>query len=358
MRIDLHKIPQTSPDDVSGLEALVQSGRLNPSDIIAILGKTEGNGCVNDFTRGFATQTLTFYLSQYLGIEAAQQIIYIMSGGTEGVLSPHLNVFTRRDDVPTDPKQWGLVMATYRTRPFAPEEIGSMVMVETVAEAVKVAVQAAQLAPEDVHFVQIKCPLVQSTLETQTAIKRSSYQSMADSRGASALGVALALGEIQPSQLRPESICRDFNLYSKVASTSAGVELQTCEIMVLGNAAHSTSNLVVGHDVMQHALDTAAIHRAIASTGQSVDQVVNIFAKAEAAPSSLILGRRHTMLDDSDISHTRMARAVVGAVVAAIVQDPMVYVSGGSEHQGPPGGGPVAVIVMQPTGTSLVQNPV
>jgi cyanuric acid amidohydrolase len=50
------------------------------------------------------------------------------------------------------------------------------------------------------------------------------------------------------------------------------------------------------------------------------------------------------MLNDSDINQTRHARAVVGAVVAAIVGDPMVYVSGGAEHQGPAGGGPVAVI--------------
>jgi cyanuric acid amidohydrolase len=50
------------------------------------------------------------------------------------------------------------------------------------------------------------------------------------------------------------------------------------------------------------------------------------------------------MLNDSDITSTRHARAAVAAVIASIVGDPMVYVSGGSEHQGPPGGGPVAVI--------------
>ena len=44
------------------------------------------------------------------------------------------------------------------------------------------------------------------------------YHSMAVSRGASALGVALALGEIEDA---PESaICRDWSLYSSVASTS------------------------------------------------------------------------------------------------------------------------------------------
>lgn len=346
MHIDLHKIPQASPDDVSGLDALIAARKLNPADIIAILGKTEGNGCVNDFTRGFATQTLKLYLSQHLGKDPAQQIIYIMSGGTEGVLSPHINVFTRREEA-SRPQRWGLVMGVHRTRAFTPAEIGSMVMVETVAHAVKAAIQDARLMPEHIHFVQIKCPLVQSSQNTPIAHSRSSYQSMAYSRGASALGVALALGEIQPSQLQEASICQDFSLYSQVASTSAGVELQTCEILVFGNAAHSTSDLIAGHAVMQHALDTEAINRAIVSTGQPVDRVVNVFAKAEADPGGFILERRHTMLDDSDISHTRMARAVVGSVVAALVQDPMVYVSGGSEHQGPPGGGPVAVIARQ-----------
>jgi cyanuric acid amidohydrolase len=50
------------------------------------------------------------------------------------------------------------------------------------------------------------------------------------------------------------------------------------------------------------------------------------------------------MLDDSDSNHTRAARAAVGAVIASVIGDPMVYVSGGAEHQGPDGGGPVAVI--------------
>ncbi len=90
MNVNLYKIPQSSPDDVSGLDALLQSGAVDPAHIIAILGKTEGNVCVNDFTRGFATQTLKAYLGEKIGVSAAQQIVYIMSGGTEGVLSPHL----------------------------------------------------------------------------------------------------------------------------------------------------------------------------------------------------------------------------------------------------------------------------
>ena len=57
-------------------------------------------------------------------------------------------------------------------------------------------------SPADVHFVQIKCPLLtKERIEeaarrgAQTATE-DTYHSMALSRGASALGVALALGEI------------------------------------------------------------------------------------------------------------------------------------------------------------------
>lgn len=343
MHVDLHRIPQAGPDDVSGLERLVQSGQLDPTTIVAILGKTEGNGCVNDFTRGYAVQTLQHYLSSTIGPEAAREIVYIMSGGTEGVLSPHLNVFTRTQR-PQLPARWGLVMGVAHTRSFTAAEVGSMAMVETVAAAVEDAIAQAGLVAEDVHFVQIKCPLVTAA---QSAQQRSSYQSMAVSRGASALGVALALGELTAAEITAASICCDYALYSGRASTSAGVELDNCEIFVLGNAAHATGSLLVGHAVMAHALDAGVIDRALKTIGPSAGELVNLFAKAEADPTGQILGRRHTMLDDSDISHTRMARAVVGSVLAAAVQDPMIYVSGGSEHQGPAGGGPVAVITRQ-----------
>ena len=49
---------------------------------VAILGKTEGNGCVNDFTRAFAVSAL----QQELKYNAAG-VSMVMPGGTEGGLS-------------------------------------------------------------------------------------------------------------------------------------------------------------------------------------------------------------------------------------------------------------------------------
>ena len=357
MKVDVYKLPQNSPDDLTELKAAIASGKINPQQIVAIMGKTEGNGCVNDFTRGFAVQTLKHYLANFVGQEQSAAIVYVMSGGTEGALSPHLTIFTSQPSQLDAPTRMALTLGVIHTRDFTPAEIGSLTMVQEVASAVKQAISDAGIAKDDVHLIQIKCPLVTSrdrlldhTQDAKSVSKSiisksiSSYQSMGYSRGASALGVAVALGEVNLEDITADDICQNYALYSSVASTSAGVELRNCEILVMGNAPTSTSNFVIGHSVMQHALDTEAVIKAIASTGQPKDQIVNIFAKAEADPSGELLGRRHTMMDDSDINHTRMARAVVGAVVASIVQDPMVYVSGGSEHQGPSGGGPVAAI--------------
>ncbi|MEB3209945.1 MAG: ring-opening amidohydrolase [Leptolyngbyaceae bacterium] len=350
MKVNVFKIPQQSPDDVTGLDALIQSQAIQPEHIVAIMGKTEGNGCVNDFTRGFAVATLQHYLTPLIGGDRVQKIVFVMSGGTEGVLSPHLTVFTRQTEGLAGTPHVGLALGVCHTRDFTVEEIGTVKMAQVVADGVKHAMATANLAPQDVHFVQIKCPLITAArqAESDASIPQDSYKSMAYSRGASALGVALALGELAPEEVTDDVICSNYTLYSSRASTSAGVELRNCEILVLGNAPDSHSDFCIGHSVMQHALDTQAVERAIESaksTKGSSATIVNVFAKAEASPSGEVLGCRHTMLDDSDVSHTRMARAVVGAVVASVVQDPMVYVSGGSEHQGPPGGGPVAAIV-------------
>lgn len=69
---------------------------------------------------------------------------------------------------------------------------------------------------------------------------------------------------------------------------------------------------------------------------------VNDFTRELASMS--IAGSRHTMLTDSDINSTRHARAAVGGVIASMAGHTAVYVSGGAEHQGPAGGGPIALI--------------
>jgi cyanuric acid amidohydrolase len=175
---------------------------------------------------------------------------------------------------------------------------------------------------------------------------------MAYSRGASALGVASALGEID-GDIQDEQVLKSWNLFSSVASTSAGIELMHNVVIVLGNSTSAASPFVIGHAVMRDSIDSAAVIDALESVGLGAKdlsdsivpgRLVNIFAKAEASPDGSVRGCRHTMLDDSDIGATRHARAAVGGLISGLAGTGAVYVSGGAEHQGPPGGGPVAAI--------------
>ena len=364
-KVDVYKIATAGPADVSGLIRLIDNGTLDPRTIIAILGKTEGNGCVNDFTREYATAALAGCIGQRLGLaatEVEQRIAFVMSGGTEGVLSPHITVFARSsvDDVNLlAVAQKRLVVGIAHTRAFLPEELGRQVQIEETAKAVTAAMADAGIAAvADVHFVQIKCPLLTAErmraahLRKQAVVTEDAYASMGYSRGASALGVALALGELR--DMPAESVVlSDWRAYSEVASTSAGIELMCNVVIVMGNALRSASRYVMGHAVMKDAIDLNAIIAAFHSAGlggdtteilAAQDRVVNVFAKAEAAPSGVVRGARHTMLDDSDINSTRHARAAVGGLIAGFAGTGLVYVSGGAEHQGPPGGGPIAII--------------
>ena len=88
----IHRVPMRDPGDISDILHLIESGCLAPREIVAIRGKTEGNGCVNDFTRGYAAMAVSSALATHLEIpadEVASRIAIVMSGGTEGGLSPH-----------------------------------------------------------------------------------------------------------------------------------------------------------------------------------------------------------------------------------------------------------------------------
>ena len=357
------RLPMRGPEDVSGIASLITSGELDPTQIIAILGKTEGNGCVNDFTRGYATQSLRSMLAIYLSASDIARIPLVMSGGTEGGLSPHWIVFSRIDD--TGPLETGaeapaLAMAGVITRPLDPREIGRSAQVELVRAAVLEAMAKADIvAPEDVHFVQIKCPLLTAERANSAGgnvATGNMLKSMGLSRGASALGVALALGEIDT--ISDAQIGTDMSLWSSRASCSAGIELMACEIVVLGLSRSWSGPLRVGHVVMQDAIDAPAVARLLsqAAPGAGLQEaqadLIAVLAKVEASGSGQIRGKRHTMLEDSDISSTRHARGFVGGLIAGLIGHTELFVSGGAEHQGPDGGGPVAIIYTSLKGTS------
>ena len=117
------------------------------------------------------------------------------------------------------------------------------------------------------------------------------------------------------------------------------------EVLVLGMSAAWCGPMTVDHAVMADAIDLVPVRAAMDRLKiSSATSLKAVFAKAESSDEGLIRGQRHTMLNDSDISSTRHARAFVGGVLAGLLGRTDLFVSGGAEHQGPNGGGPVALI--------------
>lgn len=354
----VHRISAHSPDDVSGIEVAITSGELKPGGVIAVLGKTEGNGLVNDYARGYAAFTLKLLFERYVGADAASKICLVMSGGTEGGMAPHWTVFERSDDAGQEGPALAIGRAHSAALPF--EHLGRMGQVDSVADAVQRAMTDAQISNvDDVHFVQVKCPLlttqrIKDAEARGTAVAtKDTLKSMGLSRAASALGVAVALGEIGRERISDTQIGTDWSLWSGRASCSAGVELLGHEIVVLGMSQAWSGPLAIDHAVMMDAIDVEPVRQTCTRLGLQTNgqfapdqrsRIHAVLSKAEASHDGKLRDHRHTMLDDSDISSTRHARAFVCGALAGLIGHAEIYVSGGAEHQGPDGGGPVAVI--------------
>lgn len=349
MMIGVHKLPMSSPADVSALEEHIADGRIDPTSVVAVIGKTEGNGGANDFTRALATMCFGKTLAAARGqpVERLlEQVAFIWSGGTEGVISPHATLFTRVQVDAACPKGDRLVLGMAISPDLAPEQVGRMAHVNAVRDATLQALADAGIADlSAVHFVQVKGPLLTPSAITdavsrgQSVVTDDPNSSKPYARGAMALGVAIALGEVEGSEIDDAVIARRLDLYSSVASTSAGGELTKCEVLLFGNSPDAAGDFRIGHATLADAIDADAVRAAIALAGGAPEVV---FAKAEAAAS--LRGRRTTMLSDADIHYERHARAAVGGVIASVTGDPAIFVSGGTEHQCPPGAAPIAVI--------------
>lgn len=360
MAIDVVKVEIKSVMDAAGLEEYIRAKRFSADQVVAVIGKTEGNGGVNDFTRILSDQAFRNVLRKYGTRSEAdvKSIPMVWSGGCDGVITPHATVFAR-DDRKGPADKMRLAMGTAMSPQILPEDIGRPAMVEKVAEGVRLAMKDAGITDaKDVHYVQTKTPLL--TIESiQDAHSRGNdvfcevHDSMGVSNGTTALGIAVALGEI--SMPKAEEICRNLDLYSSVASCSSGVELDCAQIVLLGNKAGAGGRYRIGHSVMKDALDIDGIYDAIRNAGLELPErpraedlggkLVNCFMKCEADKSARLRGRRQIMLDDSDVHHHRHSKAAVGGVAAAAIGDPAVFVSVDAMHQGPHGGGPVIAIV-------------
>lgn len=365
--IEVRKVPLHTVSDASELAKLIDDGVMEASRVIAVIGKTEGNGGVNDYTRIIADRAFREVLiAKGADPEKVSQVPIVWSGGTDGVISPHATIFaTLAPEKAEQTDEPRLTVGFAMSEHLLPEEIGYRPMIEKVAAAVRVAMERAGITdPKDVHYVQTKTPLL--TIHTIRDAKsrgkkvwtEGTHESMDLSNGCTALGIAVALGEIQMPE--DSQVLHDRSIYSSVSSCSSGVELDQAQVVVVGNARGVGGRYRIGHSVMRDALDADGIWEAIKDAGLELPdrphwtdlqgRLVNVFLKCEASQDGTVHGRRNAMLDDSDVHWHRQIKSCVGGVTASVTGDPAAFVSVSAAHQGPDGGGPVAAIVDLGTG--------
>ena len=138
MAIVVRKVILENVSDASGLEDLIDAGAFAADEVIAVIGKTEGNGGVNDFTRILADRAFRDVLMRRGSrpIEEVEEIPMVWSGGVDGVLCPHATVFARVAGEAGDESR--LTVGIAMSDAILPEEIGRPAMVSIVSSGVLV----------------------------------------------------------------------------------------------------------------------------------------------------------------------------------------------------------------------------
>jgi cyanuric acid amidohydrolase len=372
-RVEMFVIPMATPADTSGLQALAASGKIRPDTLVALVGKTEGTGFHDDWGRIWADVALREWTGKFLGIppsDVAKQVIFVLSGGCPGVITPHIAAVTREwvevPDQEAETKAKRLVVGRAGSEPMPPEEVGRMGQIRKVAEATHKAMADAGLTdPKDVHLVMVKVPGL-TTASIKDAESRGTTVVSHDltfgpegagvyANDAAALGVAMALGEVPESALSDGVVRHDWDLYSEVAMTSSGGEKRHGEVVIFGNSSTSRSHLTIGHAITRDFIDAEGVRNALRSAGlrfkdglpdeTDLGRLIHVFAKSVIPGSDQVRGQRITLLDDADAY--QIGKALGGMLVASVTGRTTNYVSGGerNSHQGPPGGNIVAAVV-------------
>jgi cyanuric acid amidohydrolase len=151
-RVEMFVSAMATPADTSGLQKLADSGKIKPDTLVALVGKTEGTGFHDDWGRVWADVALRDWTGKFLGIpvdEVAKHVIFVLSGGCPGVITPHIAAVSREwvevPDGDDTGREKRMVVGRAGSDPMPPEEVGRMGQIRKVAEATHRAMEDAGL---------------------------------------------------------------------------------------------------------------------------------------------------------------------------------------------------------------------
>ena len=321
------------PGDVQGLADWLKG--LPKADVskLIVLGKTEGPATLNDYSRDLAQAAA----EQAIGAADAGLLarsIRLFSTGCEGIASPVTIGMAEIGGTPAQNGAQGLVVGMARSNPLPAFPRGGLDHIDAAADAVSRAMKDAGLTPDQVALVLIKSPiLIPGQVPPDAGPGARHAGSTGSSRGAAALGVAVALGEVDRGKLSADPVGRD-HVFASRAMAFSGIEVDRLEAVVFGERTGGDPRWSILTMPIADFLDAESVNRLKAVEGATPEIV---FFKAGIAANGRIRGRRTTALT-SDLTPDKQLRAAASGFVAAHFGATVAFISGGAEHQGLPGG--------------------
>lgn len=352
MGIDVYRFEMSAPDDVSALTAALARSQAHNASRLAIVAKTEGTATINDFGRSLAMRAMRDNLAA-AKVRADAQII--LSTGSEGIIAPGGYLFAQKAGASEGLR--GLALGMARSPVMAPADLMNERHIAIARQTVSDAIKGAEIEPGDVALVLAKTPLLTRDMavdlpDSQKVLANSS----AAARSATALGLGIAFGEIAPEDAVPSAILRRHDLYTRRAMIFSGTETDRLEIIVLGNRPGERPAIRSG--LISDLIDIDGLGRIVAGTSEGAfdrarrlaasGRVAAAFLKASVAPDGRLRGNRTTVFS-SDLDPDKHMRAAASGVLGALLGDNRYFISGGAEHQAPPGGCVFAVILNNET---------
>jgi cyanuric acid amidohydrolase len=354
----LSTLPLPRIEDLSALEAALAAAQPAAHDVVAVLAKTQGDGGPKDRSRKKFVAAATRILARHLGIAAgavAARVAFVVSGGIEASAAPHMVVLSRRYALAGKTKRPALAIAHHVSQPIAATMLGDARLIAAAAVSVRAALGEAKLGPRDTHLVLIKGPAGEGA------------EGISRARAATALGACVALGEFSLAAATRAWRNRDLTRWSARVAVSSAAEFPCFEVVALGHSKAWVGDLRIAHRAMADWVDLPAVVAALGDLSLSArpqlsrndaKRLVATIAKGGPPADEILRGVPLGLsADPSQPAFRRVRGALAGTIVAA-TGVPFAFVSGGAEHQGPPGGGLVAFVarVKQGRTTQLRRN--
>ena len=349
MPIEFARFEMSAPDDFGALAPALQLLGGDSITRLGLLVKVEGTATINDFSRTLALRAFDDQISS-LHLSGLRQLQLIVSTGCEGLITPGGMIFAER---PAKGRFEGLRLGMAVSDNISSPTLITPEHVNIAAQTTRAAMRDAGLAVDDVALVLMKSPVLTHAMAVGLPqAQRARANSTSLSRGVAALGIGVALGEINARDICDEAIMGRPDLYSQRGMVFSGTETQRCEVIVLGNDPSFPKVLRSG--IVQDVIDFEGFASILsgsadASATKARDliqhkKVVATFLKAGAPSSGRIRGQRTTIFS-SELDSDKHLRAAASGVMGALLGDTRSFISGGAEHQAPEGGCVFAALV-------------